>query len=119
MATLTYSNFGNPGRSYHRARYTVCFIIHVPHFQKSNILICIEQMRAAAPHIKAMVTTFFLSEAFLDWSHILGTVVQYQTQPRHQKRVPSIALNKVYQPFMHKIQLCQICNFLYQSKTRF
>ena len=50
-------------------------------------------MRATAPHIKAMVNTIFLSEAFFDWSYILATVVQYLNQLRNQKRVPSIALN--------------------------
>ena len=72
---------------------TVCFIIRVPHFQKSNTLTCLDQMRATAPHIKAMVNTIFLSEAFFDWSYILATVVQYLNQLRNQKRVPSIALN--------------------------
>ena len=75
------------------AACTMCFIIRVPHFQKSNTLTCLDQMRATAPHIKAMVNTIFLSEAFFDWSYILATVGQYLNQLRNQKRVPSISLN--------------------------
>ena len=76
---------------------TVCYIIGVPLFQKSNILTCIDQIKAAAPHFKAMANTIFLSRAFIDRCHLIGAMAHFLRQLKNQKRVSSITVNEACQ----------------------
>ena len=72
---------------------TVCFIIHVPLFQKSNNLIYLDRMKVAAPHFKAISNMKFLSQAFFIWRHKIGAVAHFLRQLKKQKRVPSMSVN--------------------------